>query len=741
MIKLYPAQQAQVDKAQKNWFYRMKMGTGKALPNSLDIPTPNGFVKNGNLKVGDLVFDRLGKPTKITGVYPQGFQDQYEIELTDGRKIICSGSHLWTFRVENAKTWQTKTTKEIIELGVSRKSTQGYTINRIKLPNAESVQYEAKKLPIDPYILGVFLGDGCLSERYLTISSDDEYIVAKIAEKLGAKQHKNSENNFSWTFYRDGKLILTEDIFGKLSGLKAIDKYIPECFKTSSIEQRWDLIKGLFDTDGYVKNNNRLNISYSSVSEKLVGDIREIIYSIGFSSTIQIDKRLDDLHKHFVYELIVKSEYQNKHKFFSLPRKLEIIYGYSNDNYENHKKTDYSVVRIKNITKLDGQVEMTCIEVDNEEHLYLAGRNYIVTHNTYVAIAHYLKHAADKKVIVIAPKAVYDDKSWQRAFDDYDVPSDRYKVVKPYAITQLGKKGAALSVKDFYDAFIIIDEAHQYKSTSAKRTKSLIKALKATFGFILLSGTPIDGKWDNLEAYALMFGHKATPKAFKDTYKTPVAYPYAPYPIWEVKRNVSQLQEWWHSVTSDEVALEDVAELPSVISRDRWFKAARGYSRSNYNYKKDDKLIFETPQERHWWRRQNQNTAAKQNWLSEVLPEYKEDGVIIFYNTNQEYEAIVDMVGKEPFDVINGSERRKNGAKIIIINIASGGAGLTLNEYKHAVWWSLPYSFTQFDQSLYRNYRIGQDKKITRDFLLVDKTIDNDIKAALDDKKDFNDKL
>ena len=363
------------------------------------------------------------------------------------------------------------------------------------------------------------------------------------------------------------------------------------------------------------------------------------------------------------------------------------------------------------------------------------------TGKTYVAIAHYLKHAADKKVIVIAPKAVYDDKSWQRAFDDYDVPSDRYKVVKPYAITQLGKKGAALSVKDFYDVFVIVDEAHQYKSTSAKRTKSLIKALKATFGFILLSGTPIDGKWDNLEAYALMFGHRATPKAFKDTYKAPVAYPYAPYPIWEVKRNVSQLQEWWHSVTSDEVALEDVTELPSVISRDRWFKAARGYSKSNYNYKKDDKLIFETPQERHWWRRQNQNTAAKQNWLSEVLPEYKEDGVIIFYNTNQEYEAIVDVVGKNPFDVINGSERRKNGAKIIIINIASGGAGLTLNEYKHAVWWSLPYSFTQFDQSLYRNYRIGQDKKITRDFLLVDKTIDNDIKAALDDKKDFNDKL
>lgn len=364
------------------------------------------------------------------------------------------------------------------------------------------------------------------------------------------------------------------------------------------------------------------------------------------------------------------------------------------------------------------------------------------TGKTYVAVSHYLKHFDGKKIIVIAPKAVYDDKSWDKAFEAHGIDKSMYRVEKPYALTQaLNARTKGLSYLDFVGAFVIIDEAHQYKSMSAKRTKSLIKALKMASGYVLLSGTPVDGKWDNLEAYALMFGHMPTAKAFKFTYKSPVSYPFTPYPVYEVKRNIDKLKAWWGSITSDEVTLDDVAELPPVIDNVHWFKQGTSYKRSNYNYNKEDKLIFETPQERHWWRRQNQNTTAKQDWLGYVLEEYTQDGVIVFYNTNQELDAIVEALGNVPYDVINGAERRRTGAKVIVINIASGGAGLTLNEYKHAVWWSLPYSFTQYDQSLYRNYRIGQDSKVTRDFLLVENTIDVEIKDALDNKRDFNDKM
>lgn len=724
-FSLYEAQQAQVDKSKPNYYYVMKMGTGKALPNNLDIPTPFGFKKNGDLKIGDAVFDKDGNITRVSGVYPQGLQEQYEVELTDGRKIICSGSHLWTFRVENAKTWQTKTTEEIIKMGISRKSTQGYTINRIKLPNAKSVIYPSKQLPVDPYVLGAFLGDGCLSEKYLTISSDDEFVVEKIAEKLGAIYHKNSDKNFSWTFYKDGNLLLTEDVFGKLFGSKAINKYIPEEFKLSDKKQRWELVQGLFDTDGSVKNNDRLNVSYSSISEELVNDIREVLYSLGFSSTIQVDERKDELHKNFVYELHVKSEYRNKRKFFSLPRKLNTIY-YSFSKTIS-KKTDYGIVRIKNIKKLDGQVKMTCIMVDNDEHLYLAGRNYIVTHNTVVGLSHVMKHFPLSDVIVIAPKQVVKSKSWEKDAELVGFNNDMQ------VITTDGVK--KLDNVDVQGKVLIVDEAHKFKNGSA-RSEKLRKLTRCCAGFVFLSGTPTNGKLDDLEMYALYFGHVPTKKQFKDLYKVAEQPGWSKYPIWKVGKNTENLKKWFKSITSDVVNLDDITELPDINEHVISFKPDREYKKTKMSYKKDDKVIFANPTARRIYQRQNQNNKAKIEWLDSVKEEYGQDKCLIFYTYDNELQLLDEALKGYEVGHVNGHEFNDQGDFILIQTTA--GSGMTLNDYKHAVWWSLPDSFINFDQSKYRNYRIGQDRKITRDYLVVHGTIDDALWNSLEMKKDFN---
>jgi len=351
------------------------------------------------------------------------------------------------------------------------------------------------------------------------------------------------------------------------------------------------------------------------------------------------------------------------------------------------------------------------------------------TGKTIIAIAHYKKFFDGKKVLVVAPKAVELSGSWQETFEEMGVDKSLVKVIRTDDVKKL-------DLQDVKGAFVIVDEAHKFKGMSSQRTKALHKIIKVSEGFIMLTGTPVDGKLDNLESYAIAFGHVKTRKQFKELYMVQKTLPYRPFPFWEVGKNKDKLVSWFESITSDVVTIDDIAELPEYIENVVHFKRESEYRKSLSSYKKDDAIIFETPQERHWWQRQNQNTKAKIDWLKDIAEEYEQDGMIIFYNTSSELNAL-----KETFKgagEINGQSHTNHHKGVLLVQIQAGGAGLTLNEYKHVIWYSLPYSYTDFDQSKYRNYRIGQDTKVTRDYLVVDGTIDDKIIEALTHKIDFN---
>lgn len=351
------------------------------------------------------------------------------------------------------------------------------------------------------------------------------------------------------------------------------------------------------------------------------------------------------------------------------------------------------------------------------------------TGKTIIAIAHYKKFFNGKKVLVVAPKAVELSGSWQETFEEMGVDKSLVKVIRTDDVKKV-------DLQDVKGAFVIVDEAHKFKGMKSQRTKALHKIIKVSDGFIMLTGTPVDGKLDNLESYAIAFSHVKTRKQFKELYMVQKTLPYRPFPFWEVGKNKEMLISWFESITSDVVTIDDIAELPEYIENVVHFKRESEYRKSLASYKKDDKIIFETPQERHWWQRQNQNTKAKIDWLKDIAEEYEQDGMIIFYNTSSELNAL-----KETFKgagEINGQQHINHHKGVLLVQIQAGGAGLTLNEYKHVIWYSLPYSYTDFDQSKYRNYRIGQDTKVTRDYLIVDKTIDDKIIEALTHKIDFN---
>lgn len=388
-------------------------GVGKEIFDEEPIPvyTEDGSLsvkRNGDLVVGDYVFNREGKPVKVTGVFPQGVKDIYEVELTDGRVLPVGDGHLWTYKSRfgnGSKKWKVADTKTLMEKYNHKYYNDGRNAHNIKfvIPMNQPVQWVEKQYELDPYVVGAFLGNGCLRESMLLLSSNDEFVVKKVADLIGAAGYYKSPSNYTWYFEVPEYLHIprknsvdkevtkfpTDYVFREipeLIGLYSHEKFIPNVYKYGSIEQRWALIQGLFDTDGHIggKDNGRFNVSYSSGSKRLVEDIQYVLYSLGISSSIRDngvrenrpDSRSNEYHLH------VKIGNQEKAKFFSLPRKLEIAeQARLADAGKKRVKKFGEIIGIRDIRKTDRKGSMTCIMVDDLEHLYQAG-DFIVTHNT-----------------------------------------------------------------------------------------------------------------------------------------------------------------------------------------------------------------------------------------------------------------------------------------------------------------------------------------------------------------------
>ena len=351
-------------------------GTGKGNWVECRIPTPKGITRFGDLKEGDFVFDCCGKPTKILKVYKRGFLEAYKVTLSDGRSTIVSGDHLWTvYRTPYSNRKHTLELSEIIKEGVraeDKRENRKFGRAKFYIPCQGIQEYPEKSLSVNPYVFGAFTGNGCLTETGLTFSSKDYETVHKLEFLLG--EHvtavRRSIKNYSWDFFDHETRMKTSDFF---EPLYSHEKYIPDCYKYNSVENRFALLQGLFDTDGSVTvAGKRLHVTYSTVSKRLAEDIKEVLSSVGIVSTIAEDKRTG---KRTCYNLNVNTTKENKCKLFSLTRKKELCLL----SVEN--KRIYNRVAIRSIEKMSEKLEINCIYVDNEEHLYQCDDG-IVTHNT-----------------------------------------------------------------------------------------------------------------------------------------------------------------------------------------------------------------------------------------------------------------------------------------------------------------------------------------------------------------------
>lgn len=349
-------------------------GAGKAGWVEAIIPTPDGKRRFGDLKVGDYVFDREGNPTKVLGVYPRGMMDAYRLTLSDGRSTICGLDHLWTvYRNYYTNKTETLELSAMLEEGIrksDRRANRKLGKPKFYIPVHGARHYAHKKITVDPYVFGAFTGNGCLTEENLCISSADEETVKKLADKLGFTYKKRSEFNYTWDFFVDGKRVKTTSLF---SHCYAHEKYIPDEYKYNDSNVRLSLLQGLFDTDGSaVFDGVSLCASYSTVSKTLCDDVVELLESMGMIASVHKDTHTG---RRVLYVVTVNCSNACKANLFTLSRKRNVCL------QAGKARRNYSRVAIRSVEKLDSKLEMQCIYVDNEEHLYQC-ENGIVTHNT-----------------------------------------------------------------------------------------------------------------------------------------------------------------------------------------------------------------------------------------------------------------------------------------------------------------------------------------------------------------------
>lgn len=370
----------------KLYIYSAPSGAGKALPNNTLIPMFNGgFQTVGSIKVGDQLIDRLGRPTTVLGVFPQGQKEVYKITLKDGRTALSSKDHLWTYHNECARNYyqlETNTLEEIIQ----KIKLYGYKSDkawRYSLPLNKATEYEEKELPLDPYVLGLLLGDGSFREhptnRNLTFSSENNILPDAIAEKMNWTAIKRSENNHTYDFKDiNNKNIhitefLTEYKLQNLINTYSDTKFIPDIYLYGSIEQRQELIRGLLDSDGTIDSQGR--VRFTSVSFHLISQLQQILWSLGFIANYTVDKRSHKYKNGVCYTISIQGKLEDKRNLFKLERKRNRVVLSQGSRYRH----EYNP--IVNIEKLNYSTEMTCFLVDNDEHLFLTN-DYIVTHNT-----------------------------------------------------------------------------------------------------------------------------------------------------------------------------------------------------------------------------------------------------------------------------------------------------------------------------------------------------------------------
>lgn len=332
------------------------------------LPTPVGWAKMGDVQVGDYLIGADGQPVLVVKATDEMVgRDCYRVTFEDGSTMVASAGHLWQTKVcRSAALPKVRTTEEMVEDG-----------RRFRVPAGRPWNLAAVDLPLDPYVLGLWLGDGDSRNATITVGDEDVVETERIIQEAGftTKRVRNSRPKTAPLLYVSvpGS---TSNRFSKVKGLLVRlrelgvlgAKHVPAQYLRASFDQRLALLQGLMDSDGSVSPSG--SCCFVQNRAVIADAVVELLRSFGQSvtKTWRPDPRSrvgGSWFVGFTPKGIVP---------FRLPRKVARVRGH---------QRGAGWVTIRCIEPVDS-VPVKCIAVDSEDHLFLAGEGCQVTHNTHV---------------------------------------------------------------------------------------------------------------------------------------------------------------------------------------------------------------------------------------------------------------------------------------------------------------------------------------------------------------------
>lgn len=490
------------------------VGTGKAQPLDTIIWTPKGAKKMGDLKIGDKILGVNSDIQTVTGIFPQGKKKCYKVTFTDGSFTKCCEDHLWNVCLEKGGQ-RILSLKEIKEKGLRRLPKNGfygtgqhksYGLWRFALPIIEKpIEFDSKEVLIDPYTLGVLLGDGCFTGSFISISNPEIDIINGLVLPKGMKKSFKKQRSKAIEVYLSGTTYHCNPIKNALKkynlyGKHSYEKFIPEDYLVNDAQARLEILRGLMDTDGAVGKHGA--VSFEVTSLQLVKDVKFLATSLGCKCyNIRTKKSYIGKVRHRDCYRLTISAPKDLNIFKNCKQKIE---------RSSLKERRYLTRRFFKEIEYIGEEEMQCISVSNENNLYLCD-NFIPTHNTISTIFYaemldlfpcmvvcpasvksgwlreWKETNPDRRVSIISTSSPPEDFEADVIVINYDILGKR--VTKENGKTSLEIRLDGMKKKSF--SLVIADEIHFLKNRKSIRSKSFKKLIHKVPSVIGLTGTLI----------------------------------------------------------------------------------------------------------------------------------------------------------------------------------------------------------------------------------------------------------
>lgn len=471
---------------------------GKALSLDTEVATPEGFKKMADIHAGSTVFGADGKPSKVIVESEIFHKPMYAVHFEDGAVVKASGDHIWTVQTKESRRrhggWFDTTTEQMAAgFCRDRKDGKGREY-KYRVPMNAPVEYPEQDLIVDPYTLGVWLGNGSAENAVITSGDQDVEEMIRNLEQCGhrCEAHRHSHRAPSISIDAVEKKYTRTTGNRLKNGLRDLgvlqNKHIPEKYLHGSIRQRWELLKGLMDTDGYCSKAGECE--FSQKSETLTDQFMELVASLGIKATKK-EKQIKLNGKTF--RAFIVSFYTDKaHSCFKLERKHERL--------KDELAPRMQAKSIVNIERIQDEPSK-CIAITNDSHLYLVGRKFTATHNTsFIAALAFAVSIIQRKsgstvyVVAAALKQALESFNfilfslkYKKIIGDFQVRDNSFEHSIKYEFTKNGRPDGTIDIQimasnpDAQDSFncnfAIADEVAAYKKASQyNRFKEAMKA-------------------------------------------------------------------------------------------------------------------------------------------------------------------------------------------------------------------------------------------------------------------------